>query len=43
VDAPDTLEYKIGEAFSEIANRFRSGYSLRDALEIIDGRQSKGT
>lgn len=37
VDDPDTLEYKIGEVFSEIANRFRSGYSLRDALEIIDG------
>ncbi len=36
VDDPDTLEYKIGEIFSEIANRFRSGYSLRDALEIID-------
>ncbi|WDS37224.1 N-6 DNA methylase [Pseudoxanthomonas sp.] len=33
---PDTIEYKIGEAFSEIDNRFRSGYSLRDALEIID-------
>ncbi|MGN6707277.1 MAG: N-6 DNA methylase [Rhodanobacter sp.] len=33
---PDSLEYKIGEIFSEIANRFRSGYSLRDALEIID-------
>lgn len=37
VDDPDTLEYKIGEVFSEIANRFRSGYALRDALEIIDG------
>jgi type I restriction enzyme M protein len=35
-DDPDSLEYKIGEIFSEIANRFRSGYSLRDALEIID-------
>lgn len=33
---PDTIEYKIGEVFSEIANRFRSGYSLRDALEIVD-------
>ncbi len=36
-DDPDTLEYKIGEIFAEIANRFRSGYSLRDALEIVDG------
>ena len=34
---PDTIDYKIGEVFSEIANRFRSGYSLRDALEIVDG------
>lgn len=33
----DTIEYKIGEVFSDIANRFRSGYSLRDALEIVDG------
>ncbi len=35
VDA-DTLEYKIGEIFSEIANRFRSGYSLREVIDIID-------
>jgi len=34
---PDTLEYKIGEIFSEIRNKFSSGYSLRDALELIDG------
>ena len=34
--SPDTIEYKIGEIFSEIKNRFQSGYSLRDALELID-------
>ncbi len=34
---PDTIEYKIGEIFSEIRNRFESGYNLRDALELIDG------
>jgi len=34
---PDTIEYKVGEIFSEIKNRFQSGYSLRDALELIDG------
>ncbi len=34
--ATDTIEYKIGEIFSEIRNRFQSGYSLRDALELID-------
>lgn len=32
----DTIEYKIGEIFSEIRNKFRSGYSLRDALELTD-------
>ncbi|MBY5934090.1 type I restriction-modification system subunit M [Tateyamaria omphalii] len=32
----DTLEYKIGEIFSEIINKFRSGYTLRDVLEIVD-------
>ena len=34
--APDTIEYKIGEIFGEIKNRFNSGYSLRDVLELID-------
>jgi type I restriction enzyme M protein len=33
---PDTIEYRIGEIFSEIRNRFRSGYTLRDALELVD-------
>jgi type I restriction enzyme M protein len=34
--SPDTIEYKIGEIFGEIKNKFNSGYSLRDALELID-------
>ena len=34
--SPDTIEYKIGEIFSEIKNKFQSGYSLRDALELMD-------
>ena len=34
--SPDTIEYKIGEIFGEIKNKFQSGYSLRDALEYID-------
>jgi type I restriction enzyme M protein len=34
---PDTIEYKIGEIFGEIKNKFQSGYSLRDALEYMDG------
>ena len=33
---PATIEYKIGAIFGEIKNRFRSGYSLRDALDLID-------
>jgi type I restriction enzyme M protein len=32
----DTIEYKIGEIFGEIRNKFGSGYSLRDALELVD-------
>jgi type I restriction enzyme M protein len=32
----NTIEYKIGEIFSEIENKFRSGYSLRDALELVE-------
>nr|CRH07365.1 Putative type I restriction enzyme EcoEI M protein/putative site-specific DNA-methyltransferase (adenine-specific) [Candidatus Magnetococcus massalia] len=39
--SPDTIEYKIGEIFSEIKNRFNSGYSLRDALELMDGLQMR--
>jgi len=35
----DTIEYKIGEIFGEITNRFQSGYSLRDALEQMDALQ----
>lgn len=34
--SPDTIEYKIGEIFGEIKNRFQSGYTLRDALELVD-------
>jgi type I restriction enzyme M protein len=34
--SPDTIEYKTGEIFSEIKNKFQSGYSLRDALEYVD-------
>ena len=34
---PNTIEYKIGEIFGEIKNKFQSGYNLREVLEIIDG------
>jgi type I restriction enzyme M protein len=36
-DSPNTIEYKIGEVFGEIKNKIRSGYSLRDILEAVDG------
>lgn len=34
--SPATVEYKISEIFGEIRSKFRSGYSLRDALELVD-------
>jgi type I restriction enzyme M protein len=34
--APDTVEYKIGEIFTEVRNKFQNGYMLRDALGLID-------
>lgn len=33
---PDTIEYKIGEIFSEIKNRIDSGYNLREVINIVD-------
>lgn len=33
---PNTIEYKIGEIFGELKNKFTSGYSLRDALDLVD-------
>ncbi|MCX6745319.1 MAG: class I SAM-dependent DNA methyltransferase [Candidatus Parcubacteria bacterium] len=33
---PDTIEYKIGEIFSELKNRIQSGYNLREILNIVD-------
>ena len=35
-EGPDTIEYKISEIFGEIKSKFQSGYSLRDALELMD-------
>jgi type I restriction enzyme M protein len=36
-DHADTIEYKIGEIFSELKNRLQSGYNLREILDIADG------
>ncbi len=37
-DAEDvnTLEYKIGEIFSELKNKLQSGYSLREVINKVD-------
>ena len=35
-DAADTIEYKIGEIFSELKNRVQSGYNLREVINRID-------
>ncbi|MDD5463819.1 MAG: N-6 DNA methylase [Candidatus Moranbacteria bacterium] len=32
----DTIEYKIGEIFSELKNRIQSGHTLRNILDIVD-------
>lgn len=35
--SPNTIEYKVGEIFSEIKNKIHSGYNLREIIEHIDG------
>lgn len=32
----DTIEYKIGEIFSELKNRLQSGYNLREVINLVD-------
>jgi len=34
--SPDTIEYKIGEIFTEIKNKLQSGYNLREVINRID-------
>lgn len=36
-ESADTIEYKIGEIFSELRNKIQSGYTLRNILDIVDG------
>ncbi len=36
VDNPQTIEYKIGEIFSELKNKIQSGYNLREILDYAD-------
>ncbi len=35
-ESADTIEYKIGEIFSELKNRIQSGYNLREVVNLID-------
>lgn len=35
--SPSTLEYKVGEIFSEVKNKIQSGYNLREILDLVDG------
>jgi len=35
-ETADTIEYKIGEIFSELKNRLQSGYNLREVITLID-------
>lgn len=34
--SPDTIEYKVGEIFSELKNRLQSGYNLREVINLVD-------
>jgi len=33
---PDTIEYKIGEIFSELKNKIQSGYNLREVINLVN-------
>lgn len=35
-ESPDTIEYKIGEIFSELKNKIQSGYNLREVVNHVD-------
>jgi type I restriction enzyme M protein len=35
-DHADTIEYKIGEIFSELKNKIQSGYNLREVINLVD-------
>lgn len=35
-DNAQTIEYKVGEIFSELKNRVQSGYNLREVINLVD-------
>ena len=36
IDNPKTIAYKIGEIFSELSNKVKSGYNLREIIDMVD-------
>lgn len=34
---PNTIQYKIGEIFSELKNKIQSGHRLREIIDVVDG------
>jgi len=36
IDNPKSIEYKIGEIFTELNNKVKSGYNLREIIEMVD-------
>lgn len=43
IDNPQTIEYKIGEIFSELKNKIQSGYNLREIIELADDLPFRST
>ena len=39
----DTIEYKIGEIFSELKNKLQDGYTLRDVINEVDNLEFKSS
>lgn len=35
-ESADTIEYKIGEIFSELKNKMQSGYNIREVINMVD-------
>lgn len=35
-ESADTIEYKVGEIFSELKNKIQSGYTLRGVINLVD-------
>lgn len=36
IENPGTIQYKVGEIFSELKNKIQSGYTLRAIIDVID-------